>query len=65
MYVNELMLLKSLLSIEITTYLSAMKCSLVNDLEIRYLLKDALTVKVDDQEIFMKGIWNIELRSYS
>ncbi|MGG5331511.1 cell filamentation protein [Enterococcus sp. AZ163] len=36
--------------------LSAMERSPVNDLEIRFLLKDALTDKVDDREIFMKGI---------
>ncbi|MBO0454636.1 protein adenylyltransferase Fic [Candidatus Enterococcus murrayae] len=38
------------------TYFSAMERSPVNDLEIRYLLKEALTDKVDDREIFMKGI---------
>lgn len=37
-------------------YLSAMERSPVNDLEIRFLLKEALTDKVDDREIFMKGI---------
>lgn len=37
-------------------YLSAMERSPVNDLEIRFLLKEALTNKVDDREIFMKGI---------
>lgn len=37
-------------------YLSAMERSPVNDLEIRYLLKESLTNKVDDREIFMKGI---------
>lgn len=37
-------------------YISAMERSPVNDLEIRFLLKEALTDKVDDREIFMKGI---------
>lgn len=37
-------------------YLSAMERSPVNDLEIRYLLKESLTDKVDDREIFMEGI---------
>lgn len=37
-------------------YLSAMERSPVNDLEIRVLLESALTDKIDDREIFMKGI---------
>jgi len=37
-------------------YLSAMERSPVNDLEIRYLLVDALTDKVDDRELYLKGI---------
>ncbi|GCF93687.1 cell filamentation protein [Enterococcus florum] len=37
-------------------YLSAMERSPVNDLEIRFLLKDSLTDKVDDRDVFMKGI---------
>ena len=37
-------------------YLSAMERSPVNDLEIRYLLLDALTDKVDDRELYLKGI---------
>lgn len=37
-------------------YLSAMERSPVNDLEIRYLLKEALTDKVNNREVFMKGI---------
>lgn len=37
-------------------YLSAMERSPVNDLEIKYLLKNALTDKVNDREIYMKGI---------
>ena len=37
-------------------YLSAMERSPVNDLEIRELLRAALTDKIDDREVFMKGI---------
>jgi cell filamentation protein len=37
-------------------YLSAMERSPVNDLEIRELVRSALTGKIDDREVFMKGI---------
>lgn len=37
-------------------YLSAMRRSPVNDLEIKHLLKHALTTQVNDRELFMKGI---------
>lgn len=37
-------------------YLSAMERSPVKDIEIKYLLKNALTDKIDEREIFMKGI---------
>jgi cell filamentation protein len=37
-------------------YLSAMQRSVVNDLEIKNLLQQALTEKCDDRSIFMKGI---------
>lgn len=37
-------------------YLSAMQRSVVKDLEIKTLLKQALTDKVDDRALFMKGI---------
>lgn len=37
-------------------YLNAMERSPVNALEIRELLRGALTEKVDDRDIFMKGI---------
>ncbi|MCL2876401.1 MAG: Fic family protein [Betaproteobacteria bacterium] len=37
-------------------YLSAMERSPVNDLEIRELLRPALTNKIDNREIFIKGI---------
>ncbi len=37
-------------------YLSAMKRSVVKDIEIKVLLKEALTDKIDDRALFMKGI---------
>ena len=37
-------------------YLSAMERSTINDLEIRYLISNALTDKIDDRELYMKGI---------
>lgn len=37
-------------------YLSAMERSPVNNLEIRTLLKDALTDAITDREVYMKGI---------
>ena len=37
-------------------YLSAMERSVIKDVEIKQLLKTALTNKIDDRELFMKGI---------
>jgi cell filamentation protein len=37
-------------------YLNAMQRSPVNDLEIRELLRDALTDKINDREVYMKGV---------
>ena len=37
-------------------YLLAMERSPVRDIEIKYLLKNALTDKVDDRQVFMKGV---------
>lgn len=37
-------------------YLSAMERNPINDLEIRYLISNALTDKIDDRELYMKGI---------
>lgn len=37
-------------------YLLAMERSPVKDIEIKHLLKNALTDKVDDRQVFMKGI---------
>jgi cell filamentation protein len=37
-------------------YLSAMERSVVKDIEIKHLLQQALTDKINDRELFMKGI---------
>jgi cell filamentation protein len=37
-------------------YLMAIQRSVIKDIEIKYLLKNALTNKINDREIFMKGI---------
>ena len=37
-------------------YLSAMERSPIKDIEIKYILKQALTDKIDDREVYMKGI---------
>lgn len=37
-------------------YLSAMQRSVVKDLEIKFLLRQALTDRIDDRALFMKGI---------
>jgi cell filamentation protein len=37
-------------------YLSAMQRSVVKDIEIKVLLKSALTNKINDRTLFMKGI---------
>lgn len=42
--------------IDKNAYLNAMQRSPVNDLEIRELLRGALTDKIDDREVYMKGV---------
>ncbi|MCH2156310.1 MAG: Fic family protein [Opitutales bacterium] len=37
-------------------YLSAMERSVVKDVEIKHLLRDALTDQINDRELYMKGI---------
>ena len=37
-------------------YLSAMERSPIKDLEIKFILKNALTEHIDDREVYMKGI---------
>lgn len=42
--------------IDKSDYLNAMQRSPVNELEIRELLRAGLTDKIDDREVFMKGV---------
>ena len=42
--------------IDKSDYLNAMERSPVKDLELRELLRAALTDKIDDREVFMKGV---------
>lgn len=42
--------------IEKSAYLPAMERSPINDLEIKALLKNALTSKINDREVYMKGV---------
>ena len=37
-------------------YLSAMKRSVVNDLELKFILKESLTSGIKDRDVFMNGI---------
>ena len=37
-------------------YLLAMERSPIKDIEIKYILKQALTDRIDDREVYMKGI---------
>ena len=37
-------------------YLSAMKRSVINDLELKFLLKESLTSDIEDRDVFMNGI---------
>lgn len=37
-------------------YLLAMERSLIKDLEIKFLLKNALTNQIEDRKMYMKGI---------
>ncbi|MDO8575242.1 MAG: Fic family protein [bacterium] len=58
----DLMLKKNLkqcvdwIKIDKSDYLNAMQRSPVKDLEIRELLRTALTDKINDREVFMKGV---------
>ena len=42
--------------VDMADYLSAMERSPVNSLEIKHLLKNALTDKVDDRGVYLRGI---------
>ena len=37
-------------------YLSAIKRSVVNDLELKFLLKESLISDIEDRDVFMNGI---------
>jgi cell filamentation protein len=43
-------------AVDKTDYLMAMERSVIKDVEIKHLLQAALTDKINDREIFMKGI---------
>ena len=47
---------KYMSKIDKNDYLMAMERSVVKDLEIKELLKNSLTDKIDDRELFMRGI---------
>lgn len=53
---KELKLVVDWNAVDKADYLSAMERSVVKDVEIKHLLNGALTDKVDDRELFMKGI---------
>ena len=58
----DLMLKRSLKScvdwskIDKTAYMEAMRLSVINSTKIRKLITNALTDKINDREMFMKGI---------
>jgi cell filamentation protein len=53
---NELGMVVDWSLVEKEDYLLAMERSPIKDIEIKHLLKNALTDKVDDRQVFMKGI---------
>ena len=53
---RELQLVVDWSQIDKDAYLSAMERSPINDLEIKHLIKNALTDKIDDRETYMKGV---------
>lgn len=53
---NELGMVVDWCLVEKEDYLLAMERSPIKDIEIKHLLKNALTDKVDDRQVFMKGI---------
>lgn len=55
---KELNLVVDWSKVDKTDYLLAMERSPIKDTEIKELLKQSLTDKVDDREIYMKGIDN-------
>lgn len=55
---KELNLVVDWSKVDKTDYLLAMERSPIKDLEIKELLKNSLTNKIDDRELYMKGIDN-------
>ena len=53
---KELQLVVDWSKVNTEDYLSAMERSPIKDLEIKFLLKNALTEHIDDREVYMKGI---------
>ena len=53
---NELHVVMDWSLVEKDDYLLAMERSPVKDIEIKHILRQALTDKIDDREIYMKGI---------
>ena len=53
---NELKKLVDWNNVDKADYISAMERSPIKDIEIKYLLKGALTDKTNERELFMKGI---------
>jgi cell filamentation protein len=53
---NELGMVVDWSLVEKEDYLLAMERSPIKDIEIKHLLKNALTDKVDDRQVFTKGI---------
>lgn len=53
---NELGMVADWSLVEKEDYLLAMERSPIKDIEIKHLLKNALTDKVDDRQVFIKGI---------
>ena len=45
-------------TVDKTDYLLAMERSPIKDIEIKELLRKSLTDKIDDREVYMKGIDN-------
>lgn len=46
----------NIISVDKDDYLMAMERSRVKDIEIKHILRNALTDKINDREMYMKGI---------
>lgn len=56
MFKQELSMVVDWSKIDKEDYLLAMERSPIRDIEIKYLLKNALTTEIDSREVYMKGI---------